>query len=94
MMLCEEHAHLASQTLEDLDRRSLRRAKRLGFSDRQIADIIGVEEDAVRAARREAGVLPTYKTVDTCAAEFAADTPYHYSTWEDEDEVRDSDRTR
>ena len=94
MMLCEEHAHLASQTLEDLDRRSLRRAKRLGFSDRQIADIIGVEEDAIRAARREAGVLPTYKTVDTCAAEFAADTPYHYSTWEDEDEVRDSDRTK
>ena len=94
MMLCEEHAYLASQTLEDLDRRSLRRAKRLGFSDRQIADIIGVEEDAVRAARRDAGVLPTYKTVDTCAAEFAADTPYHYSTWEDEDEVRDSDRTK
>ena len=94
MMLCEEHDHLASQTLEDLDRRSLRRAKRLGFSDRQIADIIGVEEDAVREARREAGVLPTYKTVDTCAAEFAADTPYHYSTWEDEDEVRDSDRTK
>ena len=94
MMLCEEHAYLASQTLEDLDRRSLRRAKRLGFSDRQIADFIGVEEDAVRAARRDAGVLPTYKTVDTCAAEFAADTPYHYSTWEDEDEVRDSDRTK
>ncbi|HBU75252.1 MAG TPA: carbamoyl phosphate synthase large subunit [Acidimicrobiaceae bacterium] len=94
MMLCEEYAYLASRTLEDLDRRSLRRAKRFGFSDRQIADIIGVEEDAVRVARHEAGVLPTYKTVDTCAAEFAADTPYHYSTWEDEDEVRDSDRRK
>ena len=94
LMLCEEYEHLASQTLEQLDRRSMRRAKRLGFSDRQIADILGVGEDDVRSARLAVGVLPTYKTVDTCAAEFAADTPYHYSTWEDEDEVRHSDRTK
>ena len=47
-----------------------------------------------RDAREAAGVFPTYKTVDTCAAEFAAETPYHYSTWEDEDEVRPSDRPR
>lgn len=94
LMLCEEYEHLASQTLEQLDRRSMRRAKRLGFSDRQIADILGVGEDDVRSARLAVGVLPTYKTVDTCAAEFAADTPYHYSTWEDEDEVRQSDRTK
>ena len=94
LMLCEEYEHLASQTLEQLDRRSMRRAKRLGFSDRQIADILGVGEDDVRFARLAVGVLPTYKTVDTCAAEFAADTPYHYSTWEDEDEVRQSDRTK
>ncbi len=94
LMLCEEYEHLASQTLEQLDRRSMRRAKRVGFSDRQIADILGVGEDDVRSARLAVGVLPTYKTVDTCAAEFAADTPYHYSTWEDEDEVRQSDRTK
>jgi carbamoyl-phosphate synthase large subunit len=94
LMLCEEYEHLASQTLEQLDRRSMRRAKRLGFSDRQIADILGVGEDDVRSSRLAVGVLPTYKTVDTCAAEFAADTPYHYSTWEDEDEVRQSDRTK
>ena len=48
----------------------------------------------MRAAREAAGVLPTYKTVDTCAAEFEALTPYHYSTWEDENEVRPSDRPR
>ena len=48
----------------------------------------------MREARTAAGVLPTYKTVDTCAAEFAAATPYHYSTWEDESEVRPSDRPR
>jgi carbamoyl-phosphate synthase large subunit len=48
----------------------------------------------VRAAREGAGVVPTYKTVDTCAAEFDASTPYHYSTWEDENEVRPSDRPR
>ena len=94
LMLCEEYEHLASQTLEQLDRRSMRRAKRLGFSDRQIADILGVGEDDVRSVRLAVGVLPTFKTVDTCAAEFAADTPYHYSTWEDEDEVRHSDRTK
>ena len=51
-------------------------------------------EADVRAAREAAGVEPTYKTVDTCAAEFAAETPYHYSTWEDESEVRPSDRPR
>ena len=48
----------------------------------------------MRAAREAAGVIPTYKTVDTCAAEFAAETPYHYSTYEDENEVRPSDRPR
>ena len=94
LMLCEEFEYLASQTLAQLDRRSIRRAKRLGFSDRQIAGILGEREDDVRSVRVAAGVLPTYKTVDTCAAEFAADTPYHYSTWEDEDEVRQSDRTK
>ena len=94
LMLCEEYEHLASLSIDQLDRRSIRRAKRLGFSDRQIADILGVGEDDVRSVRIAAGVLPTYKTVDTCAAEFAADTPYHYSTWEDEDEVRESDRTK
>ena len=69
-------------------RRDWRRAKRLGFSDAQLAYLWGVDESDVRAAREAPGVVPTYKTVDTCAAEFAAETPYHYSTYEDESEVR------
>src|SRR6185437_9056815 len=66
----------------------LRRAKRYGLSDRQIAalrpELAG--EDGVRRLRQRAGIRPVYKTVDTCAAEFAASTPYHYSTYEDETE--------
>ncbi|MEX1287352.1 MAG: carbamoyl-phosphate synthase large subunit [Acidimicrobiia bacterium] len=69
-------------------------AKRLGFSDRQIAHLTGADADEVRARRLEAGIVPTYKTVDTCAAEFEATTPYLYSTYEDEDEVTPADRPR
>jgi carbamoyl-phosphate synthase large subunit len=65
-------------------------AKRLGFSDRQIAHSTAATEDEVRARRLACGITPTYKTVDTCAAEFEASTPYYYSTYEDEDEVGDS----
>ncbi len=74
-----------------MTKRSWKRAKQLGFSDAQLAYLWDRSEDDVRAARVAAGVLPTYKTVDTCAAEFAAETPYHYSTYEDESEVRPSD---
>ena len=73
-----------------LTRAEWRRAKRLGFSDGQLAYLWNESEAHVRSAREAAGVVPTYKTVDTCAAEFAAQTPYHYSTYEDEDEVRPS----
>jgi carbamoyl-phosphate synthase large subunit len=72
---------------ESLDAATLRRAKRHGFSDAQIAQIRGVEEAAVRTARQAHGVRPVYKTVDTCAAEFAATTPYHYSSYDEETEV-------
>ena len=59
------------------------KAKQYGFSDRQIAVMLTrSDEAAIRAQRKQLGVLPVYKTVDTCAAEFAADTPYHYSTYE------------
>ena len=74
--------------------REWRRAKQLGFSDAQLAYLWSQSEDDVRAARLAAGVRPTFKTVDTCGAEFAAETPYHYSTWEDEDEVRPSTRQK
>ncbi len=94
MAIIEERAHLAEVGFAAMERRSWRRAKRLGFSDAQLAWLWGVPEAEVRAARIAAGVIPTFKTVDTCGAEFAADTPYHYSTYEDEDEVRKSDRQK
>jgi carbamoyl-phosphate synthase large subunit len=65
----------------------LRRAKRHGFSDAQLGELTGSSEDVVRGVRRALGVRPVYKTVDTCAAEFAALTPYHYSTYDEETEV-------
>src|ERR1700712_521307 len=72
----------------------LRTAKRAGCSDLQIATLRGLTEDAVRAARHAAGVRPVFKTVDTCAAEFDAATPYHYSTYDEETEVAPSDRPK
>jgi carbamoyl-phosphate synthase large subunit len=72
----------------------LRAAKRDGFSDQHLARIWQTSEAAVRKRRHEAGIRPVYKTVDTCAAEFEAFTPYHYSTYEDEDEVVASDRQK
>ncbi|MDO5626888.1 MAG: carbamoyl-phosphate synthase large subunit [Mobilicoccus sp.] len=62
-------------------------AKRHGFSDAQIAGIAGMSEDVVRGVRHALGIRPVYKTVDTCAAEFAARTPYHYSSYDSETEV-------
>jgi carbamoyl-phosphate synthase large subunit len=67
---------------------SLKFAKSFGFSDRQIADLRGISEDDVRKARHHLNLHPVYKTVDTCAAEFEAHTPYHYSSYEEETEVR------
>ncbi|CAB4642533.1 unannotated protein [freshwater metagenome] len=89
----ERHA-MADMSLADVTRSQMRRAKRLGFSDAQMAYLWNADEMDVRAHRESLGVIPTYKTVDTCSAEFAAETPYHYSTYEDETEVRHSDRPR
>ncbi len=72
----------------------LRRLKKLGFSDRQIAVAQGSSESEVRAARKAAGVVPTYRLVDTCAAEFEAFTPYYYSTYGTENEMRRTDRPK
>jgi carbamoyl-phosphate synthase large subunit len=66
----------------------LRNAKQLGFSDKQIAELRGMSESDVRAARANLNVHAVYKTVDTCAAEFEAFTPYHYSSYEEETEVK------
>ena len=72
----------------------LRRAKQMGFSDVRLGRLLGVSEDAVRAERERLGVIPVYKTVDTCAAEFVAHTPYLYSTYEGEDESQPTDRKK
>jgi carbamoyl-phosphate synthase large subunit len=72
----------------------LRRWKRLGFSDAQLAALTGSDEATVRETRHARGIRPVFKTVDTCAAEFAAETPYHYSCYDDETEVRTSDRPK
>jgi len=92
--ITEERAHLSEVGFDDLTRLGWRRAKRLGFSDAQLAWLWNRTEAEVRTRRLELGVVPTYKTVDTCAAEFDAKTPYHYSTWEDTDEVSPSDRKK
>jgi carbamoyl-phosphate synthase large subunit len=94
LQIVEERAALTETTPIKMTTRQWRRAKQMGFSDGQLAHLWNSDELIIRALREEAGVIPTYKTVDTCAAEFAAETPYHYSTYEDENEVRSSDRPR
>ena len=94
LQITDERRALGRYGLDGMTRARWRRAKRLGFSDAQLAYLWSTDELTVRAARLAAGVRATFKTVDTCAAEFAAETPYHYSTYEDEDEVRPSDKPR
>lgn len=71
----------------------LRKAKRHGFSDVQIGKIRGMTADVVRGVRHALGIRPVFKTVDTCAAEFAAATPYHYSSYDEETEVAPREKT-
>jgi len=80
--------------LASLTADQMRMLKQQGFSDRQIAFAKNVSEDEVRSLRQSLGVHPVYKTVDTCAAEFEAYTPYYYSTYEEETEVQPSDRPK
>jgi carbamoyl-phosphate synthase large subunit len=77
-----------------IDPHVLRRAKQLGFADRRIADLTGTTEAVIRRIRRGHGILATFKTVDTCAAEFVAHTPYLYSTYEEEDEAPPTGRPK
>ncbi len=89
--------HNVRQIVEEqgrLHQTELRRAKKLGFSDRQLAVARGVSEAAIRAERKAAGVIPTYRLVDTCAAEFEAFTPYYYSTYGTENEMRRTDKRK
>jgi carbamoyl-phosphate synthase large subunit len=82
-----EEAIAENGALAELDDAVLLRAKRDGFSDRQIANLLHSNETAVREHRRARGIVATFKAVDTCAAEFEAYTPYYYSTYEKEDEL-------
>jgi carbamoyl-phosphate synthase large subunit len=84
----------ADRRTDDERRAAIRKMKRLGFSDRQLADLAGVAEHDIRAERHRLGVRPAYKTVDTCAGEFPSATPYLYSSYDEENEARASgDRT-
>ena len=85
---------LKTQQLTALTKERLWGVKRQGFSDRQIAYATKTHEDIVRTYRKSLGVIPAYKLVDTCAAEFEAETPYYYSTYEEETEVIPSDRRK
>jgi len=95
LQIVEARDHLAPvgrAGLDQVSRGDWRFAKRLGFSDGQLAFLWHASEADIRTHRVAAGVRVTFKTVDTCAAEFAAFTPYHYATYEDEDEIAPLDK--
>lgn len=92
--LLETEKFLKRIPLEKLTKEQFYAVKKEGFSDRQIAFATKTTEDTVRAYRKQLSVIPVYKTVDTCAAEFEAFTPYHYSSYEEESEVIPSDRQK
>jgi len=83
-----EEQSVQEQGIQALDYARLRTLKRKGFADQRLADLLDVEEAEIRHLRHEAGLRPVYKRVDTCAAEFASNTAYMYSTYEDECESR------
>ncbi len=85
---------MAKGGLAALDAGALRDAKRMGFSDARIAEVVGTNEAAIRALRRGFGIRPVYKRVDSCAGEFATSTAYMYSTYEEECEADPSDRDK
>lgn len=93
MVLINEVAEIV-RTADDFDAETIRYAKEHGFSDAQLAQLRGIDEAEVRGIRHGLGIRPVYKTVDTCAGEFPALTPYHYSSYDLETEVAPSDRTK
>jgi carbamoyl-phosphate synthase large subunit len=92
--IVDVEGRLRSFGLDTLPVSLLERAKRFGFSDRQLAHLLGATEGAVRDRRKAEGIEPVFKRVDTCAAEFAAETPYLYSTYEAEDEAEPTTRRK
>jgi carbamoyl-phosphate synthase large subunit len=92
--LLEVEKFIKRTPLQELTKEQLYEVKQYGFSDKQIAFATKTTEDAVRQKRKQLEVIPVYKTVDTCAAEFEAFTPYHYSTYEQENEIIPSDKPK
>ncbi|MDP9184828.1 MAG: carbamoyl-phosphate synthase large subunit, partial [Actinomycetota bacterium] len=90
----ERNAEVRGRALGSLEEHELRAVKRVGVSDARLAALTGSTEVEVRRRREALGVVPVFKTVDTCAGEFPARTPYHYSTYETQTEVRPADRPR
>ncbi|MDP8955411.1 MAG: carbamoyl-phosphate synthase large subunit [Actinomycetota bacterium] len=93
-LVAEQAGRLRGKALAEMREDELREAKRAGLSDRRIARLTGSTENDVRSTRRRSGVAPVFKTVDTCAGEFEAMTPYYYSTYEEESEVRPGRKPR
>ena len=92
--LISTEAEMAGQKVSQIDEVTLRRYKRMGFSDARIAAVMGVKPASVRARRVKLGIRPVYKRVDTCAAEFPSDTAYLYSSYDEECEAQTSDRDK
>ncbi len=92
--LLEVEKFIKRTPLQQLTKEQFYEIKQHGFSDKQIAFATKTTEDAVREKRQQLGVIPVYKTVDTCAAEFVAFTPYHYSTYEEESEIIPTDKPK
>ena len=92
--LIKEEAAVAQSSLQSLDAARMFKLKRKGFSDARLAALMGISEKSLRKHRQKMGIRPVYKRVDTCAAEFATDTAYMYSTYEEECESNPTDREK
>ena len=92
--IIKDEANVAESSLSALDADAIFRLKRKGFSDARLAELLGVSEKAFRKQRQKLNIRPVYKRVDTCAAEFATDTAYMYSTYEEECEANPTDREK
>src|SRR5207244_5242411 len=92
--IVELEMELDDRRLEDIDKERFKVLKRKGFSDRRLAYLFNSKEELVRQTRRELGIRPVYKRVDTCSAEFATRTAYLYSTYEEECEANPTDKKK
>ncbi len=92
--ILNDEAALRGRSVDSVTKLEFRKLKRKGFSDRRLGTLLGCDQNAVRKARHAFGIRPVYKRVDTCAAEFASDTAYMYSTYEEECEAAPTDKKK